>query len=111
MRYGIISDIHGNIEALTESLKSLEKERIDACVFKTMTQDGPVSMCLHNARRDSFILKPVRLHTQTGERYWQPLSGALSAGAATNPAATPAPPGLKQARGRLRQTLAAIRET
>lgn len=29
MRYGIISDIHGNIEALTESLKSLEKEGID----------------------------------------------------------------------------------
>ena len=32
MRYGIISDIHGNIEALTESLKSLEKERIDAYI-------------------------------------------------------------------------------
>lgn len=29
MRYGIISDIHGNIEALTASLKSLEKEGID----------------------------------------------------------------------------------
>ena len=32
MRYGIISDIHGNIEALTESLKSLERERIDSYV-------------------------------------------------------------------------------
>ena len=29
MRYGIISDIHGNLEALTASLKSLEKENID----------------------------------------------------------------------------------
>lgn len=29
MRYGIISDVHGNIEALTASLKSLEKESID----------------------------------------------------------------------------------
>ena len=32
VRYGIISDIHGNIEALTESLKSLENERIDAYI-------------------------------------------------------------------------------
>lgn len=29
MRYGIISDIHGNLEALNESLKSLANERID----------------------------------------------------------------------------------
>ena len=32
MRYGIISDIHGNIEALTESLKALEREKIDAYI-------------------------------------------------------------------------------
>jgi len=32
MRYGIISDIHGNIEALTESLKALERERIDSYI-------------------------------------------------------------------------------
>jgi predicted phosphodiesterase len=29
VRYGILSDIHGNIEALEASLRSLEKERID----------------------------------------------------------------------------------
>ena len=29
MRYGIISDIHGNLEALNESVKALSKERID----------------------------------------------------------------------------------
>lgn len=32
MRYGIISDIHGNIEALNASLKSLETESIDEYV-------------------------------------------------------------------------------
>ena len=26
-----------------------------------MTDDGPVSMCEHNARRDEFILKPIPL--------------------------------------------------
>ncbi len=29
MRYGIISDVHGNLEALQESVKSLAQERID----------------------------------------------------------------------------------
>ena len=32
MRYGILSDIHGNIEALTESVKALEKEHIDTWI-------------------------------------------------------------------------------
>jgi len=32
VRYGIISDIHGNIEALTASLKSLEGEGVDEVV-------------------------------------------------------------------------------
>jgi hypothetical protein len=67
--------IHGFMDA-----GALERERIDACVFKTMTAQGPVSICLHNARRDSFIL-------------WQPLGGA------------PQQHGLKHAKGRLRQKL------
>lgn len=32
MRYGILSDVHGNIEALTASLQTLEKERVDELV-------------------------------------------------------------------------------
>ena len=34
-------------------------------------------MCLHNARRDSFILKPVPVATAAGSRNWLPLAGAL----------------------------------
>ena len=92
--------IHGFMDA-----RALERERIDACVFKTMTQDGPVSMCLHNARRDSFILQPVRLHTRAGERYWQPLSGALSTEPGMTSTSTLAQIGSKHAKGRVRQTL------
>ncbi len=33
MRYGIFSDVHGNLEALTVVLKHLEKEGVDAYVF------------------------------------------------------------------------------
>jgi tetraether lipid synthase len=55
---------------------SLEKERIDACVFTTATSEGPISMCLHNAKRDSFVLQPVRL--ADGKRFWNPLSNAVT---------------------------------
>src|SRR5262249_32123512 len=56
----------------------LERERVDACAFMAMTQDGPISMCLHNAKRDAFILAPIRLSTPAGERVWDPISGALT---------------------------------
>ena len=36
----------------------------------TMTRDGPVSMCVHNAKRDSFILQDVT--TKDGAQ-WNPL--------------------------------------
>ena len=57
---------------------SLEKERLDACVFMAATKDGPVSMCLHNALRDNFILDPVPHQKPDGEWYWNPLSGATT---------------------------------
>ena len=57
---------------------SLEKQRLDACVFTAATKDGPISMCLHNALRDNFILDPVPLQKPDGEWYWNPLSGATT---------------------------------
>ncbi|MEP1443413.1 MAG: radical SAM protein [Hyphomicrobiales bacterium] len=50
--------------------EQLSKERCDTCVFMTMTRDGPVSMCVHNAKRDSFILQDVT--TKDGQQ-WNPL--------------------------------------
>ena len=50
----------------------LEPERIDACSFMVATADGPVSMCLHNAKRDAFILQKLRV----GGKDWDPLVGA-----------------------------------
>ena len=50
---------------------SLERERIDACIFHTATADGTLSMCVHNARRDELTLAPVR----TAQGYWDPLTG------------------------------------
>lgn len=36
----------------------LDPERIAACSFMVATRDGPVSMCLHNAARDAYLLPP-----------------------------------------------------
>lgn len=47
----------------------LDSERIEACVFMAITQDGPLSMCAFNAQRDAYLLRP--LQTSTGP--WQPL--------------------------------------
>ncbi|MGF1729531.1 radical SAM protein [Photobacterium kasasachensis] len=53
----------------------LDQERVACCVFNTMTRDGPISMCLHNAKRDGFIHQAI----QTSEgKYWSPVTGSLS---------------------------------
>jgi len=83
----------------------LERERVDACVFAAATHAGPISMCLHNAKRDAFILDPIRLEGANSGFYWDPLSGRMTS-------ENPGPPResalatRKTARGRLRRPLA-----
>lgn len=87
----------------------LEPERIAACVFKVMTGDGPLSMCLHNARRDLHILSPIPVQTPSGQAYWHPLTGeTLATGDAPGAMALEAHP-LKHLRGRARQQALAQR--
>lgn len=57
----------------------LECDRVKACAFKVQTADGPISMCLHNAKRDDFILRPIELATAGGPRFWDPLTGKTAA--------------------------------
>ena len=72
---------------------ALEADRIDACVFMAITQDGPLSMCAFNARRDDFLLRPLaRPGHADGD--WQPLRPA-SAGLREQP--------IKWLKGRSRQ--------
>jgi 7,8-dihydro-6-hydroxymethylpterin dimethyltransferase len=81
----------------------LERDRVDACAFMAMTQRGPISMCLHNAKRDAFILAPVRLSGPQGDRFWNPVSGQLmekSAGMHRPP-----DPNRKAAKGRLKRAV------
>jgi 7,8-dihydro-6-hydroxymethylpterin dimethyltransferase len=58
--------------------QALEEDRIRACVFKVMTGEGPMSMCMHNAKRDSFILRAVPLTEGARVVFWHPMTGELS---------------------------------
>jgi 7,8-dihydro-6-hydroxymethylpterin dimethyltransferase len=55
----------------------LDKERIDACVFMVATRDGPISMCLHNAKRDQYLLQPIEVKAESALRFWNPVTGKL----------------------------------
>ncbi len=55
---------------------ALDPERIRNCSFMVMTENGPVSMCEHNARRDEYILKPVALHGPVPASF-EPLTGKI----------------------------------
>ena len=78
---------------------ALDADRIDACVFVAITQDGPMSMCAFNARRDDFLLRPLaRPGHADGD--WQPLRPA-SAGLREQP--------IKWLKGRGREAALAAR--
>jgi pyruvate-formate lyase-activating enzyme len=57
---------------------ALDEERLAHCSFMVWTDEGPVSMCAHNARRDDYILRPVALPAAQGGGSWQPLSGRVT---------------------------------
>jgi molybdenum cofactor biosynthesis enzyme MoaA len=73
---------------------ALDAERIDACVFMAITQDGPLSMCAFNAQRDDYLLRPL----QTARGTWQPLRQGLVAAGAEGVASFP----IKWLKGRSR---------
>lgn len=57
---------------------ALDAERITACAFKVMTEHGPISMCLYNAKRDNYLLQPTKVKTEQGISFWHPLTGAIT---------------------------------
>lgn len=57
--------------------KTLERQRCEACSFMVMTGDGPISMCVHNAKRDDFLLKPSTVQSGSKILFFNPVSGAL----------------------------------
>lgn len=60
--------------------EALDEARCDSCVFMVATEEGPVSMCVHNAERDRHVFAPARLETPEGPRYWNAADGSLAEG-------------------------------
>lgn len=54
---------------------ALERERVDGCSFMVATPEGPLSMCVHNAERDAYLLRPSVLADGDRVRFWDPVTG------------------------------------
>ena len=82
--------------------KKLDRERCESCVFMVATENGPLSMCVHNAERDAHIFAPSKVETPQGPRWWDAENGfgdVLPQPA--NAAGEPSMP-LKRLKGRMR---------
>ena len=53
----------------------LSAERCDACSFMAMTPDGPLSMCIHNAKRDEYLLVASKVERGNKMMYFNPVTG------------------------------------
>jgi len=91
---------------------ALDAERITACAFKVMTEHGPISMCLYNAKRDNYLLQPTKVKTEQGISFWHPLTGAITNKLKTaEDAVTPMQHPIKRLKGKNRQRALAIKQT
>jgi pyruvate-formate lyase-activating enzyme len=83
------------------SAETLEEDRCASCVFMVATRDGPISMCVHNAKRDRYVLATIDL---ADGRVWDPLSGEEKPGFRVTAADHVGPEGLplKRLKGRWR---------
>ena len=55
----------------------LDKQRCEACSFMVMTPEGPLSMCVHNAKRDDYLLVPAKVTRENKLLYFNPATGSL----------------------------------
>ena len=55
----------------------LDRERCEACSFMVMTPEGPMSMCVHNAKRDDYLLVPAQVRRADKLMYFNPATGLL----------------------------------
>ena len=54
---------------------ALDKERCESCSFMVMTPEGPLSMCVHNAKRDDYLLVAAEVKREQKMQYFNPVTG------------------------------------
>ena len=77
--------------------EKLERRRCESCVFMVATADGPLSMCVHNAKRDEMISRPAPANNE--QSAWNPLEPEVAE--AKGELALP----IKRLKGRMRQQM------
>jgi len=65
--------------------EELVRDRCECCVFMVATDEGPMSMCAHNAQRDEYVFGPAAIDAPDGVRYWSAASGRTTARAERAP--------------------------
>lgn len=80
----------------------LDRARCDACAFMVMTPEGPLSMCVHNAKRDQYLLVPARVESRGVVRFFDPSNGRFLERPPNRVAAVLT---RKNSRGRARETV------
>ena len=89
----------------------LDQARCESCVFMVATENGPLSMCVHNAERDAHIFAPARMDTPDGPKWWDAESGILKAAPELAQTAKTAPMPRKRLKGRMRANAAEVKKT
>ena len=85
----------------------LDPERCDACSFMVMTPEGPISMCVHNAKRDEYLLVAAPVERGNKMMYFNPATGQFED---RMPGRIVVTLTRKNARGRSKGELAAVSE-
>lgn len=55
----------------------LDQVRCEACSFMVMTPEGPMSMCVHNAKRDNYLLVAAQVKKEGKVLFWNPATGQI----------------------------------
>ena len=58
--------------------KTLDQKRCESCSFMVMTPEGSLSMCVHNAKRDDYLLVPTQVMRENKMRYFNPITGQFA---------------------------------
>lgn len=82
--------------------EALDIERCDACSFMVMTPEGPMSMCVHNAKRDDYLLVAAEVKRENKLMYFNPATGQFQGQMPKNIAVTLT---RKNARGRAKDAI------
>ena len=56
----------------------LDAARCESCSFMVMTPEGPLSMCVHNAKRDQYLLVPAKVQRNQQIKFFNPATGELA---------------------------------